>query len=153
MPETKCGFNDIPDFTGADLLVSYGPTLKVDIGFDPNYNPQKLNILPTLSVKGINALVDTGAGESCIDNLLASQLNLPIIDRRPVSGAHGSHLSNMYLAQIHVPSLKFTIYGAFAGVDLLAGGQVHKALIGRTFLRCFKMIYDGRNGTVTLSSD
>lgn len=43
--------------------------------------------------------------------------------------------------------------GAFAGVDLKAGGQIHSALIGRTFLRHFKMIYDGRTGTVSLSND
>jgi hypothetical protein len=96
-------------------------------------------------------LVDTGAGESCIDNLLAGQLNLPIVDRRPISGVHGAHIVNMYLAQIHVPSLAFTIYGAFAGVDLAAGGQVHKALIGRTFLQNFTMVYEGLTGSVKLS--
>jgi hypothetical protein len=59
--------------------------------------------------------------------------------------------ASIFIAQIHVPSLAFTIYGAFAGVDLAAGGQVHKALIGRTFLRAFKMVYEGTTGTVTLS--
>jgi hypothetical protein len=38
-------------------------------------------------------------------------------------------------------------------VDLKAGGQIHSALIGRTFLKHFKMVYDGRTGTVTLSRD
>ncbi len=58
----------------------------------------------------------------------------------------------MYLAHIHIPNLNFTIYGAFAGVDLIAGGQRHYALIGRTFLRYFKMTYDGLTGDVTLSA-
>jgi hypothetical protein len=57
----------------------------------------------------------------------------------------------MYLAQIHVPSLLFTIHGAFAGVELAAGGQVHKALIGRTFLQNFTMVYEGTTGTVKIS--
>ena len=43
--------------------------------------------------------------------------------------------------------------GAFCGVDLKAGGQIHSALIGRTFLRHFKMIYEGKTGTVTITSD
>jgi len=57
----------------------------------------------------------------------------------------------MYLAQIHIPSLNFTLHGAFVGVDLAAGGQVHYALIGRTFLQHFTMIYEGTTGTVRLS--
>ncbi len=44
------------------------------------------------------------------------------------------------------------MYGLFAGVHLVAGGQSHKALIGRTFLRSFTMIYNGRTGAVTLDS-
>ncbi len=75
-----------------------------------------------------------------------------VLDRRLVSGAHGSQEINMHLAQVHVPSLNFTIYGAFAGVHLVAGGQVHRALIGRTFLSHFTMVYEGRTGTVKISS-
>jgi hypothetical protein len=45
------------------------------------------------------------------------------------------------------------VYGLFAGVNLAAGGQPHQALIGRTFLRHFTMIYEGRTGTVTITND
>ena len=58
----------------------------------------------------------------------------------------------MHLAQVAVPALGVTIYGAFAGVHLAAGGQTHLALIGRTFLRNFRMVYEGKTGTVTLTS-
>src|SRR5713101_2684891 len=58
-------------------------------------------------------LVDTGAGESCIDSVLAAHLNLPVVDRRDISGVHGRQTVNMHLAQVVVPSLKFTLYGAF----------------------------------------
>lgn len=133
------------------MLVAYGPTLMVDVGFDPNYNPQPPAPTPTAGITGINALVDTGASESCIDNLLASQLNLPIVDRRPISGVHGSQVVNVYMAQVHAPTLAFTIYGAFSGVDLAAGGQPHSVLIGRTFLQNFTMVYEGLTGTVRLS--
>lgn len=153
MAQTKCGFNDVPGGApGKTLLASYGPTLMVAIGFDPNYEPGNQSV-PTPGITGVEGLVDTGATESCIDGLLATQLGLPIVDRRPISGVHGSRQVNMHLAQIHIPSLAFTIYGAFAGVDLAAGGQPHKALIGRTFLQNFTMVYEGRTGTVTISSE
>lgn len=58
---------------------------------------------------------------------------------------------SMHLAQIHVPAVNFTVYGEFAGVHLLAGGQPHYALIGRTFLQYFTMTYDGNSGSVDLS--
>lgn len=155
MARAKCGFDDIPGGAAGKLLLSYlGPTILVDIGFDPNFNPTSLpSAAPIAGVQGVRALVDTGAGDNCIDNLLATSLNLPVADRRPVSGIHGSHISNMHLAQVHIPSLGFTIYGMFAGVDLHAGGQPHLALLGRTFLQRFTMTYDGRTGNVILSSD
>ena len=152
MPETNCGFASAGGVSGADLLVAFGPTLVVNIGFDPNYNPTAPTGPPIPGITGLHALVDTGATESCIDTILAAQLNLSIVDRRLISGVHGSKEANVYLAQVYVPSLNFTIYGAFAGVDLQAGGQAHSALIGRTFLRRFKMVYDGSTGLVTLSS-
>jgi predicted aspartyl protease len=124
----------------------------VDVGFDPNFQPPPNPNRPVAGLTGIEALVDTGASESCIDSLLASQLNLPIVDRRMVSGVHGSQEINMHLAQVHIPSLNFTIYGAFAGVHLAAGGQVHRVLIGRTFLQRFTMMYNGITGAVTISS-
>jgi predicted aspartyl protease len=153
MPVAKCGFTDVPGgASGGLLLTSYGPTLLVDIGFDPDYT-QAPNKVPVAGITGLHALVDTGAGESCIDNLLAAQLNLPIVDRRHVSGSSGKHEVNVYLAQVHIPSLPYTIWGAFAGVELKAGGQAHSALIGRTFLASFKMVYDGRTGDVTITSE
>jgi len=153
MPETKCGFNDVPGgATGAILLEVHGPTILVDIGFDPAFQTTPPIKRPIAGITGISALVDTGAAESCIDSMLAAQLNLPIVDRRQISGCHGSQEVNMHLAQVHFPSLNFTIWGAFAGVHLTAGGQVHRALIGRTFLKHYTMVYEGRTGTVTLSS-
>lgn len=153
MPETKCGFDNIPGgASGREQLVSWGPTLNVDIGFDPNYQPGGFPLqVPVPGITGVKALVDTGASESCIDVVVAGQLNLPIVNKRQISGVGGSHSVNIYLAQVHVPSLAFTIYGPFAGVSLAAGGQVHRALIGRTFLQNFTMVYEGLTGTVKLS--
>lgn len=153
MAIAKCGFDDVPGGAPAsELLVSYGPTLLVNIGFDPNYQPPPHANIPVAGITGTHALVDTGASESCIDSMLAVQLNLPIVDRRIVSGVSGPQEVNMHLAQVYIPSLSFTIYGMFAGVHLTAGGQLHKALIGRSFLQRFTMTYDGRTGDVTISS-
>ena len=154
MTETKCGFNDVPGgASGADFLVFHGPTIIVDIGFDPAFKSTvPITTKPVPGMTGIRALVDTGASESCIDSVLASQLNLPIVDRRKISGVNGPQEVNMHLAQVFFPALNFTIWCPFAGVHLAAGGQVHRALIGRTFLRQYTMVYEGRTGTVTLSS-
>ena len=44
------------------------------------------------------------------------------------------------------------MYGAFSAVNLAAGGQIHKALMGRTFLRAFTMEYSGTTGGVAIFS-
>jgi hypothetical protein len=106
---------------------------------------------PNLAQIGVPALVDTGAAASFIDEALAQALQLPIVDRQKVSGSNGEHEVNMYLAQIHVPHLPFTQFGSFGGVHLAAGGQSHRALIGRTFLRHFVMTYNGLTGDVQLT--
>jgi predicted aspartyl protease len=153
MPKTECGFITIAGgASGKDLLTFYGPTIFVDIGFDAAFKPDQTHA-PIPGMSGIRALVDSGATESCIDSVLAAQLNLPIIDRKTFSGIGGKHEVNIHLAQVRVPSLNVTLYGAFAGVHLEAGGQWHKALIGRTFLQNYTMTYNGRTGSVTLSSD
>ena len=106
------------------------------MGLDPDADP---GTIPELPPDDYHALVDTGAQESCIDSSVAIAMNLPVIDRRQVAGAHGSGEVNIHLAQIYVPALNVAIFGAFAGVHLHAGGQAHSALIGRTFLRRFTM--------------
>jgi len=151
MASTDCGFDDIPGgASGCDSLVTWGPTLTVDIGFDPTFTASSTGT-PVPGKTGLAALVDTGATESCIDSQLAAQLNLPVIDKRMTAGAHGAKEVNVHLAQIHIPSFGKTIIGAFAGVDLRAGGQFHSALIGRTFLRHVRMTYDGKTGKVEIS--
>lgn len=129
MAEIHCGFVDDPKLgvSGSKLLVLYGPTIQVDIGFDPDFRPDPTKTLdpPKPGVTGQHALIDSGASDSCIDSLLAAQLKLPIVDRQRVSGVHGSGEVNIHLAQIAIPALGNLTYGRFAGVHLQAGGQVH----------------------------
>jgi hypothetical protein len=134
------------------LLVQFGPTLTVDIGFDLNHIP-KSGSLPDLAAKGVHALIDTGANSNCIDSGLAMQLSLPIIDRQRVSGVGGIHEVNVHLGHVLIPDLGKYISGAFAGVNLVAGGQPHVALIGRAFLQDFVLFYDGRTGLVYISDE
>jgi hypothetical protein len=152
MGETKCGFDDqAGGMSGSDSLIFFGPTLMVSVGFDPDFKPVP-GAIPKAAVTDMHALVDTGATTSCIDSGLAMQLGLPVVDRQTISGVHGPKEVNVHLAQIHVPSLNTTIYGRFAAVDLVAGGQQHHVLIGRTFLSDFTMVYEGATGTVTIRS-
>jgi gag-polyprotein putative aspartyl protease len=149
MVKATCGFSDGSTGTGRGLLVEYGPTLQVDIGFDPDYTTG--NPLPDLAIKGVQALVDTGATASCIDSALAMRLNLPVVDRQRVRGVGGIHEVNMHLGHVAIPTLQKVIIGQFAGVNLVEGG--HVALIGRTFLQHFTLIYEGRTGNVSITDE
>lgn len=73
MPRAKCGFGDSEKVKGVDALVSFGPSLLVDIGFDPKYVAKAGVPPPAAAIKGIWALVDTGATECCIDGGLAKE--------------------------------------------------------------------------------
>ena len=152
MPTASCGFSDYADTPGQDRLESYGPTLSVEIGFDPLFQPGSTS-RPDLPAEQQSALVDTGAIASCIDAALAAELGLPLFTRGSISGVGGVSEVQYHLAQIYIPSLSHIIYGVFAGVHLSAGGQPHQALIGRDFLKNFRMTYEGRTGEVILSND
>ena len=153
MPTASCGFVDHADTPGRDWLAIYGPTLEVEIGFDPLFRAETVSKRPDIPSKRWRALVDTGASTSCIDSALAAELGLPLSGRDNVAGVGGISSVDRHLAQIHIPSLNWTIYGEFSGAYLSAGGQPHQALIGRSFLAHFRMTYEGRTGEVILSND
>ena len=146
MANVNAGFSNPSD------LIQYGPFVDVHIGFDPDYEtrPRRRAQLPP---EVLPALVDTGAQESALDAELADSLNLPVLDRRLIAGASGLFETTVYLAQIYIPELDFTIIGPFDSANLAASGQPYYALIGRTFLRHFNMAYEGRTGSVIISND
>jgi len=154
MPAASCGYQGAPTKeVGATLLISYGPNLRVDVGFDRKWvwGPRHKKP-PKPGIAQIDALVDTGAQESCIDNLLAGQLQLPMIDRRKVGGVTGVDEVNVHLGQICVPSLRFVIYGSFCALPLKESGLLYQVLLGRTFLNHCSMHYDGKTGSVTIAT-
>ena len=133
-------------------MVIQGPTLLVEIGFDPAFEESEVD-RPDIPDDLLPALVDTGATESCVDARLARELNMPLVGRRTVSGIGGDTQVDYFLGQIYVAGLGQTIYGHLAGVHLRNGGQPCYALIGRTFLQNLTLHYEGRTGNVTLSND
>ena len=108
--------------------------------------------LPHIPERAFPALIDTGAFESCIDTRLARRLGLPVIDRTILSGASGPAVFNLHMAQIIIPDLNCLLYGQFAGIRLAEGEQPHQALIGRNLLEKFRMIYNGKTGSVLLQT-
>jgi hypothetical protein len=162
VPIVEIGFAGIPGVANAaDTLVSIGPGIIVEIGFDPATfaglagvtipAPAPGPIAAPIVPQVVLALVDTGAQQSMIDEALAVQLTLPLINRQPYSGVGGPGIANVYLAHITIPLLGMTQYGAFMGAQLQAGGQSHLALIGRTLLRGTLLVYDGEKGSVRIA--
>ena len=144
MPAIEAGFSD------SGTLFRFGPTIYVQIGLDPTHRTE--GQLPKLSDVSLPALVDTGATLSCINSSLAERLQLPVVDKKSVIGVHGPVQTDFYAAQIYTPALKLVTHGIFAGLPLIGSGQLHYALIGRSFLKAFTMTYEGRTGRVTISN-
>ena len=132
----------------SNRLDLFGPTERVEVGLDvywklgDAWNPSRKETVP--------ALVDTGATLSCIDSMLAARLGLPVVGEAWMSGIGGVLRVSNHLAQVFVPSQGFIQYGSFAGVHMELGGQIHRVILGRSFLRAFKMEYDGPAGTFKL---
>ena len=152
MPTTECGFQNSDGSDGVELLARLGPTLPVYVGFDTGYwegsAPE-----PELPAERLPALVDTGASNSCIDSELARRLGLPVVNAETIGGVGGVLTVDVYWAQLYVPQLDIGFTGPVAGVHLNAGQQPHQVLIGRDFLRHFTMVYEGRTGSVKITSD
>lgn len=150
MLKVSCGYHGSP--TGSADLVEHGAALKINIGFDKNWKPDQ-NAPPKPGKTGIVALLDTGATQSYIDVALVTELKLPLFDQGDVIGVHGPQPATYHLAQVHFPALRFTVRGEFAALPLIKGGHEYHALIGRTFLRYFRMEYNGVTGEVTIFRD
>lgn len=146
MPLLECGPQSAPGVFSPNDLITMGPGALVQVG-----PPSPTNPMEHASAVSAVALIDTGATESCIDEELAVSLGLPLIDKILLGGVAGSKEHNVYLAVITVPETSLIQYGRFAGVHLTAGSQVHRVLLGRTFLKTSIFIYDGRTGRVTLA--
>ena len=148
MRSTQAGFKaGAAGESPADLLVRLGPTIQVDIGLKSRAPAGEV---PNLPEKKIKALIDTGAGGDCIDNALARRLKLPIHDEGEISGVGGRHRAFIYTARIFVPKLNKLLFQPFTGVKLHEGEQWHRVILGRSFLRQYRLAYDGLTGKVEI---
>jgi len=129
--------------------MQFGPTLLVDIGLRSNSGPEQQ---PDLPQKGVRALIDTGAGGDCIDDQLAKSLGLPVTDEGEISGVGGKHHAFIYTARLYIPTLNLLLFQPFTGVKLRDGEQWHQVILGRSFLRPYRMTYEGDSGEVTINT-
>jgi predicted aspartyl protease len=97
------------------------------------------------------ALIDTGATSTCIDDAVATRLNLPAIDVVTVASAsHPSTQQNVHPIQIEVIGLPITISAPRTiAAPLAAQGLV--VLIGRDVLQHCTLFYNGPAGSFSLS--
>jgi predicted aspartyl protease len=101
-------------------------------------------------ISGI-ALIDTGATSTCIDDVAAQQLQLPVVNVVTVASAsHASTPQNVYPIQVEVVGLPISIEAPSAiGAALAPQGLL--ALIGRDVLQHCALFYNGVTGEITLS--
>ena len=147
MRSAQAGFKDGKGKSGADWLAEIGPTLRVDIGWKSRTLDAER---PDLPAKQIHALVDTGAGANCIDEALAIRLGLPVTDEGETSGVHGVAKTTFYLARIYIPELDRLLFERLAGARLEGTGIPHRAILGRPFLRPYRVAYHGITGVVEI---
>jgi hypothetical protein len=149
MPSIPAGYKKgVHGEAPADLLVRLGPTVLVDIGLKSS---ALAGDPPDLPAKKIKALIDTGAGGDCIDDTLAQSLNLPVHDEGEISGVGGRHRALIYTARLYIPALDKLLFQPFTGVKLHEGEQWHRVILGRSFLRHYRLNYDGVSGQVELA--
>jgi predicted aspartyl protease len=97
------------------------------------------------------ALIDTGASHTCIDEAIAQQLGLPVVNIVQVASAsHASTTQNVYPVGIEVSAIGWRIDSpSVIGAPLAVQGIV--LLIGRDILKLCTLIYNGFTGHITLA--
>jgi predicted aspartyl protease len=134
------------------VMQERGPCVQVTVGVAQTIAEQLLQQGQPVPqpVSGMG-LIDTGASTTCIDDAIARQLQLPVIDVVQMSSAsHASTQQNVYPVKIELVGSGIDINVPQAiGAALSAQGIV--ALIGRDFLQHCTLFYNGITGQITLS--
>lgn len=74
------------------------------------------------------------------------------MDEGEISGIGGRHRAYIYTARVYVPGLDRLLFQPFTEVRLQAGDQWHRVILGRTFLRQYRLVYDGVSGQVEVQT-
>lgn len=142
--------NVVPLLPDAALSL-HGPRIQVTVGVAQSIAQQLLQrgIQPPVPVSG-DALIDTGAAATCIDQADAQQLGLPLIEVVHIASAsHSSTQQPVYPARIEIPGLTTIDVPQAIGAPLKSLGLV--ALIGRDVLAHVALFYNGPAGQFTLA--
>lgn len=134
------------------VLLQTGPRVQVVVGLAQSITEQLVqqgHAVPK-PVAGI-ALVDTGASTTCIDDALAKQLGLPVIDVvQMTSASHAGTEANVYPIQMEIVGSPIRVNVPRAiGANLTPQGII--ALIGRDYLQHCTLFYNGITGEITLA--
>lgn len=150
------GFAQTPDgmrisIPGSGGLAQFGPCIQITVNVPDQVAAELVRQgKPIPQPISGNALIDTGAGSTCIDEQAAKKLGLPVINVvNMASASHGSHNANVYPAKLQMTGLSVGINATNAiGAPLEAQRLI--ALIGRDVLANFILIYNGSQGEFTL---
>ena len=124
----------------SELLRLVGPHIQVLVG-SPNAAPVGINT----DFIQLDALIDTGADDVCIDIRTAERLNLSPVDKATIGGVGGDHEAIIFAGLLEVPNLRFRrIIRMFAPIGVTLSSKV---LLGRSFLESYIVTFDGPNGT------
>ena len=136
----------------ADLAGS-GPRIPIAIALHSTILQQlALQGAPSSAVVTGFALIDTGAGITCIDIDAATQLGAPIIDYVTMTSAsHAGNVQPVYPLQLQIPGSPININAPRAVGFPLAATQGIIALIGRDVLQFTVLVYNGSAGSISLS--
>jgi len=134
------------------VLLARGPVVQVALSLAQALGAQIVQRGGTLPPPQAGwALIDTGASATCIDDAIAQQMQLPVIDVVQVASAsHAATQQNVYPAHLEVLGANVQIEVSRAvGAALASQGII--ALIGRDVLRQCILHYNGPVGSFTLS--
>ena len=133
----------------AMALQQRGPIIPISVTIEQNMGKTLAQQGKNVPTKQGIALFDTGATQSAIDDQVAQELGLPVVDvGKMTSASHEQHPCNLYPVQFSiVPGIVFQSPRTM-GVKLAVQGMI--AIIGRDVLQSCVFIYNGASGQITL---
>jgi predicted aspartyl protease len=119
-----------------------GPIILVGVAPSGTFQPSAAT--PNLQVQTFNALIDTGASNTCLTRAVADAVGLQPLGMRPMTSASQTTPTNVYLVDLFLPH----IAAAVSSVNIMEfrteDGAPFQMLIGRDII-C--------RGALTLSFD
>ena len=145
MPVASSGYVDDAGRPDPNTLTRFGAGLKLTVwALAPGIGPHPEELT--------HELIDTGAAESCTNNVLARRVKMRVIDEMTIWRGRDSQTHPVYMARVRITQLELAQFGAFIGLDFEGAELPHQVLLGRTFLEGAVVIYDGILRHVTVAT-